>query len=195
MRACNGCRKRKIKCDAATSNIWPCSACTRLKLVCVPPTIVQNGGFPPSGQQSDPGPSAQMGDTRQPGLEISPQDFLSPQAYGDPNAQLPPAEHTGSFSTDNSGVGLYAPQQQYVPQPHDQSPIYHNLPQQMSYPQQTYHQNPSMFQTPPPKVGASSDSGVFIDTEQSTAENLSEALGELKIDETGVGKDSGFLKM
>ena len=39
MRACEGCRRRKIKCDAATTNTWPCAACTRLKLTCVPPTI------------------------------------------------------------------------------------------------------------------------------------------------------------
>lgn len=39
MRACEGCRRRKIKCDAATTNSWPCAACTRLKLNCVPPTV------------------------------------------------------------------------------------------------------------------------------------------------------------
>src|SRR4051812_25480402 len=39
MRACEGCRRRKIKCDAATTNSWPCAACTRLKLTCVPPTV------------------------------------------------------------------------------------------------------------------------------------------------------------
>lgn len=39
MRACEGCRRRKIKCDAATTNTWPCAACTRLKLHCVPPQI------------------------------------------------------------------------------------------------------------------------------------------------------------
>ncbi|KAK2808336.1 hypothetical protein FQN49_008722, partial [Arthroderma sp. PD_2] len=59
MRACNGCRKRKIKCDSATTNIWPCSACTRLKLVCIPPSIDQEGE--PSGHEqildfSQPGP-------------------------------------------------------------------------------------------------------------------------------------------
>lgn len=37
MRACEGCRRRKIKCDAATTNTWPCSACVRLKLHCVRP--------------------------------------------------------------------------------------------------------------------------------------------------------------
>lgn len=39
MRACEGCRRRKIKCDAATTNSWPCAACTRLKLNCIPPTV------------------------------------------------------------------------------------------------------------------------------------------------------------
>ncbi|TLS23522.1 uncharacterized protein PpBr36_05710 [Pyricularia pennisetigena] len=37
MRACEGCRRRKIKCDAATSAQFPCSACRRLKLHCVRP--------------------------------------------------------------------------------------------------------------------------------------------------------------
>ncbi|KAK2759073.1 hypothetical protein FQN54_003172 [Arachnomyces sp. PD_36] len=188
MRACNGCRKRKIKCDAATSNIWPCSACTRLKLVCVPPTIVQDGGFPSNGQQPDPGLSVQppMGLSKQPSFEVSPQEYISQQSYGDPNSHLPPAEHTGSFSTDTSGVGLYTPQQSYVAQPGDQHQMYQSMPQQMTYPQQSFHQTPPIFQTPPPKAGPSSDSGAFIDPDQSTAENLTEALGELKIDETGV---------
>lgn len=39
MRACEGCRRRKIKCDAATTNTWPCAACVRLKLQCIPPTV------------------------------------------------------------------------------------------------------------------------------------------------------------
>ncbi|KAI5798982.1 hypothetical protein EDC01DRAFT_25404 [Geopyxis carbonaria] len=45
MRACEGCRRRKIKCDAATTNTWPCSACTRLKLHCVPPMVQYDRDF------------------------------------------------------------------------------------------------------------------------------------------------------
>ena len=51
MRACEGCRHRKIKCDAATTNSWPCGACLRLKVTCVPPTVNYNQahvGLPPS---------------------------------------------------------------------------------------------------------------------------------------------------
>lgn len=39
LRACERCRRRKIKCDAATTNTWPCSACKRLKICCIPPTL------------------------------------------------------------------------------------------------------------------------------------------------------------
>ncbi|KAK5131311.1 hypothetical protein LTR08_001150 [Meristemomyces frigidus] len=47
MRACDGCRKRKIKCDGALQNgPWPCGACTRLKLKCVPPTLDQDDEQP-----------------------------------------------------------------------------------------------------------------------------------------------------
>ena len=31
MRACEGCRRRKIKCDATTTNQWPCASCVRQK--------------------------------------------------------------------------------------------------------------------------------------------------------------------
>jgi hypothetical protein len=37
--ACDECRKRKVKCDAATTNNWPCSACTRVDFHCVPSSI------------------------------------------------------------------------------------------------------------------------------------------------------------
>jgi hypothetical protein len=43
MRACEGCRRRKIKCDAATTNTWPCSACIKLKLHCVRPNGFDSG--------------------------------------------------------------------------------------------------------------------------------------------------------
>lgn len=39
MRACEGCRRRKIKCDAVTTNQWPCASCVRLRANCLPPTV------------------------------------------------------------------------------------------------------------------------------------------------------------
>ena len=43
MRACGACRRRKIKCDAATTNIWPCGPCLKQQLECVPPTADNEG--------------------------------------------------------------------------------------------------------------------------------------------------------
>ena len=42
LRPCEGCRTRKIICDSMTTNLWPCAACVRLKLHCVPPTVNYN---------------------------------------------------------------------------------------------------------------------------------------------------------
>lgn len=53
MRACEGCRRRKIKCDAATTNTWPCSACVRLKLNCVPPSVNYDKDFALNSQTFD----------------------------------------------------------------------------------------------------------------------------------------------
>lgn len=54
MRACEGCRRRKIKCDAATTNTWPCSACVRLKLHCVPPMMQYDREFASQGVLDQP---------------------------------------------------------------------------------------------------------------------------------------------
>jgi hypothetical protein len=50
MRACEGCRRRKIKCDSATTNTWPCAACVRLKLTCIPPTLNDTSDPPIPGE-------------------------------------------------------------------------------------------------------------------------------------------------
>jgi hypothetical protein len=52
MRACEGCRRRKIRCDSATTNTWPCAACTRLKLHCVPPSVSYEKDSMDSGTSS-----------------------------------------------------------------------------------------------------------------------------------------------
>ncbi|EMC94999.1 hypothetical protein BAUCODRAFT_521363 [Baudoinia panamericana UAMH 10762] len=56
MRACDGCRKRKIRCDGALQNgPWPCGACVRLKLKCVPPTQDSDDEQQPVTTPSGPG--------------------------------------------------------------------------------------------------------------------------------------------
>jgi len=47
--ACEGCRRLKTRCNAATTNIWPCGRCASRKLQCVPPTL-NNSKVYTSGQ-------------------------------------------------------------------------------------------------------------------------------------------------
>ncbi|KAJ5822926.1 hypothetical protein N7447_005266 [Penicillium robsamsonii] len=169
MRACNGCRKRKIKCDAATTNTWPCSACTRLKLVCVPPTIGQDGDFLPDGQGESTletgGPS---------NADEGSHTFPGPPVYRD-NSQ-PTMNTIPSYDQ----MSMYS---QFVP-PQAQPGIYNDLQSpQMAMPHQNFQQ-PQMFPGPQTPSMGSSDRNMYADNEH--AENLSDVLGELKIDESGI---------
>ncbi|KAJ6163517.1 hypothetical protein N7497_003496 [Penicillium chrysogenum] len=171
MRACNGCRKRKIKCDAATTNTWPCSACTRLKLVCVPPTIGQDGDFLPDGQS-------------EPTLETGGPSSAPEGSHTFPVAPIFKDNSQPTVNTISSydQMSIYS---QFVP-PQAQPAIYNDLQSpQMAMSHQTYQQ-PQMFPGPQTPSMGSSDRNVYVDNDQSTAENLSDVLGELKIDESGI---------
>ncbi|KAJ5902430.1 hypothetical protein N7495_002958 [Penicillium taxi] len=171
MRACNGCRKRKIKCDAATTNTWPCSACTRLKLVCVPPTIGQDGDFGPDGV--DPSEAGNLSG----GPESSHQSFPAPPSFRDGN------QHPMGGVSHYDGMNMYS---QYVQTPQNQPGIYNEIRSSpMVMPHQSYSQ-PSVYSEPQSSSLASADRAVYVDNDSSHAENLSEVLGELKIDETGI---------
>ncbi|KGO65722.1 Transcription factor, fungi [Penicillium italicum] len=171
MRACNGCRKRKIKCDAATTNTWPCSACTRLKLVCVPPTIGQDGDFLSDGQGESTLETGGLSNVAE-----GPHTFPVAPVFKD-NSQptintIPPYDQMSMYS-------------QFVP-PQAQPNIYTDLQSpQMAMSYQTFQQ-PQMFPGPQTPSMRSSDRNVYVDNDQSTAENLSDVLGELKIDESGI---------
>ena len=58
----------------------------------------------------------------------------------------------------------------------------------MTMPPQAYQQS-QMYTGPQTPSMGTSDRSLYIDNDQSTAENLSEVLGELKIDETGIGME------
>jgi hypothetical protein len=99
--------------------------------------------------------------------------------FTDRNPQGP-----GSINPFGVGIGMYP---QYAQGSHHHQNIYNEVsPPQITISHHSFHQQP-IFPTAPSEALTSTDSGVFIDPEQSTAENLSEALGELKIDETGIG--------
>ena len=172
MRACEGCRRRKIKCDAATTNAWPCAACIRLKLNCVPPTVSYDKDY--NGTQTfdlEPTP-----------LDAPPQqDYQRHQsmAHGLPH-QMPP-----SMPTSTSGMyqsSPYVDQQSQEPchyQPISQPQV---VQQSMGYaPQQAYSQT-----SVPPAILTPPDSEPHWRSD--SVSSLSEALGELKIDHTAIGE-------
>lgn len=172
MRACNGCRKRKIKCDAATTNTWPCSACTRLKLVCVPPTIGQDEDFVPETQGVEPSGAGASN-----GPEGTHHAFPVPPAYRDGNQSA-----MGALSSYDN-MGMYS---HFVQAPPSQPGMYNDMrPPSMVMPHQSYQQPPIFPGSQPPSLGT--ERGVYPENDHSTAENLSDVLGELKIDETGIG--------
>ncbi|KKK23780.1 C6 finger domain protein [Aspergillus ochraceoroseus] len=178
MRACNGCRKRKIKCDAATTNTWPCSACTRLNIVCVPPTIGQDGDFS-SGQGVDPYPTSSMGAINAPDPSASLSSYAMPQAYQD-DVQ-PPVEAMHQYGTE--GMGMF---QQFPHQVSNHPAMYETRsPHQEVVSHDSYHQQ-QMFAVSGNQPLRGTEGVQFGEHDQSTAENLSEVLGQLKIDETGI---------
>ncbi|KAK6069266.1 lipase regulator 1 [Seiridium cupressi] len=187
MRACEGCRRRKIKCDAATTNTWPCSACIRLKLHCVRPNGQYDGSAdsqpyetPRSDYETGPMPD----DFRQ--MSSHPQSMMSGQPkaamygtqgpYSDghhvyqavPYAAPPPAQHNMHYTT-MPPVGVmdqsYAPANVFPTPPmhHQQAPHSESSPE--SYTQDHYGQN----------------------------NDLSDLLGSLKMDERGTELKAPYL--
>jgi hypothetical protein len=183
MRACNGCRKRKIKCDAATTNTWPCSACTRLKLVCVPPAIGQDGDtFYPGQDGTDVNGY----------LDVSTSQGSLPHPLSGPPDLIsePPAVIT-HFSSFGNGTNIYS---SYIQPPHNPSALYDDnravLYNETTAPHiSVTHPYPQVFpHTADPSLISTNDSPIGVEQDlPSTAEDLSEALGELKIDESGIG--------
>jgi hypothetical protein len=188
MRACEGCRRRKIKCDAATTNAWPCAACIRLKLNCVPPTVSYDKDWNAATQTFE--------------LEEKPLEYAVPDPQEDyrrasvMSAQhshlqqmppsLPPTPVTGTYA---DGMRMYQtasyvdqhPQEhmQYAPMAPPQV-----VQQNINYgPQQMYSEPPpsapAMTMTPPATEGS---------WKQDSTSSLTDALGELKIDHDAVGK-------
>lgn len=171
MRACEGCRRRKIKCDAATTNSWPCAACKRLKLTCVPPVGGVDGELSlldTSDDQFAPQPSSTSIQPYPPDQYQYLQNYTS---QNDPN-------HDVSYdaSTSHSVYQVhdfhYAPTQQ---DPHQLVP-----PLQPVYGQQRYSSFDSTNgNLAPPSMGSPQSA------ESVTAEDLAESLGDLRIADGG----------
>jgi hypothetical protein len=188
MRACEGCRRRKIKCDAATTNAWPCAACIRLKLNCVPPTVSYDKDYNPNTQTFEletrpleynaPAPNLQH--------DYQPQDGLS----GSHGLQQVPGPLstpvTGSFP-ESMRMYQTAP---YVEQQAQDHLHYASMPQPQIVQQAINYHTPQMYSEAPPSASAPTMTMTPPATEgnwkQDSSSNLAEALGELKIDSDAV---------
>jgi len=182
MRACEGCRRRKIKCDAATTNSWPCAACIRLKLNCVPPTVSYDKDYNPGSQTFE--------------LE-KPQEYQAPSLGSQDEYQRPPVLshmpqmgpqlHTPVTPTYADGMRMYqnAP---YIEHQHPQEALqYSAMPQgpvvgpDINYPPPQVYTDPGQ---PPTLSVSDADSNWRNDS----ASVLSDALGSLRIDINAVRK-------
>lgn len=205
MRACEGCRRRKIKCDAATTNTWPCGACIRLKLHCVRPNGHYDGtsstdttptNYEPPRQQYD---SLQLSDTFRQPVTISQHDFMSapksapPNMYAGPNYHQNPAvyQQVPYAETATGQPGMHyttmPPQVPQVPVPdqtYAQANVFHaQLQHHQQQPQPQQQPQIPLQQT---TVGPESPPESYP-SDQYSQGDLADLLGSLKVNEAGTG--------
>ncbi|KAB5549806.1 hypothetical protein GE09DRAFT_1174621 [Coniochaeta sp. 2T2.1] len=179
MRACEGCRRRKIKCDAATTNTWPCSACIRLKLHCVRPN-----GF-------DGATDTQVYETTQQQYDtMNAQDGYQQQPQLQEQQLMAGMPKQGSSSLYPPQQGYSNPQQLYQPYPESsgmqQNLHYADLQTPVNVVDPSYAPQAS-FPTPPlqqsSRPGSSPESSYTQDPY--SQHDLADLLGSLKVNEAG----------
>lgn len=188
MRACEGCRRRKIKCDAATTNTWPCSACIRLKLHCVPPTVNYDRDFPPNPQgfegeriEYESGGSGDD-DYHQ---QVAMQQHMAAQHKNIPpiyTAHVPYPDPVAVYQTGPYGEPSSSHTQPNMQYGSMQTPV-SVIDQHQQYPPQT------VFPTPPlAQQSSHAGSPDTYEQDQYGQQNLADLLGELRMNEAGTGK-------
>ncbi|KAM5361926.1 hypothetical protein ACJZ2D_012802 [Fusarium nematophilum] len=174
MRACEGCRRRKIKCDAATTNTWPCSACIRLKLHCVRPNGFDGANDSTTYDTTPMNPSDQYQMSMQ-------QQVLNP-------GPKPPA--TAMYATQQGYPDPSAASYHGVPYDTSQQPgnmSYGAVPPPGSVIEHSYT-GQSVFPTPPPMhphPAQQQPSPEAYSPGEYQHHDLADLLGTLKVNETG----------
>ncbi len=184
MRACEGCRRRKIKCDAATTNTWPCSACIRLKLQCVRPN-----GWDGSDSQVYETTSTSPSGQPQPAFEVA---LVQPR-FHQHQGPLPLAPQPGKPADPSS---LYVSQTSYSDAAGLSSQVgyadptaslqYAAVTPGMAVVDPTYSAQ-NVFPTPS-LHSSHADSPESYSTDQYGQGDLADLLGSLKVDEAGTGE-------
>ena len=180
MRACEGCRRRKIKCDAATTNAWPCGACVRLKQNCVPPTFSYDRNQVSSSNIS--GFEKVLDFDNSSGDEEDAQHQNASQIFELDSSIGHQQSRSGPYS---DGLGVFQ-----TPPYSERDQSHQDLPYDDITGAPLHVEGPFRDQAPfdsplGPTLTTSESSSVW--NEQYSAAGLSSMLGELKIDESGVG--------
>jgi len=183
MRACEGCRRRKIKCDAATTSQWPCASCVRLKQNCIPPTLnygrVHDDGGHASGLERvlDVDNSDGSGDDEYNDFASGSQAFelQNPQEHMH-MSQVPYSAGLQQFSTPPYSDKAFS---QHEFGYDDMSSILQHVPNPS-------HGDHTSFE-PPQGAPLHPANCAIWNSDQYTPAELSDVLGELKIHENGVG--------
>ncbi|KAI1090351.1 hypothetical protein F5B19DRAFT_484623 [Rostrohypoxylon terebratum] len=181
MRACEGCRRRKIKCDAATTNTWPCSACIRLKLHCVRPNGQYEGSPTDSYEtsQTEYEIASGQGSFRQ--MSMPQQQAQSSMMGAQPKSVMYP---TPGPYPDHQAV--YPPMPYGDPPPPPNQLQYAGMTPQVGVLDQSYA-SASVFPTPPMhQHSAHSEPSPESHYQESYSQgDLADILGALKVDDAG----------
>ena len=175
MRACAACRRRKIKCDAATTNTWPCAPCVKQQLECVPPDKDgQDAGSEEPKPASYPTYPSNIPNTSPQSIPSYSQQIQVPTSYGYGSSVASATSEYFNSSISGSDVHPHS-------FGHDNSltPI---TPQDFSQ---------QGFQPPSHQKSPTSVSGVTQKSDTPEGE-LANVLQDLKIDQGGVGMFEGF---
>ncbi|KAK5992484.1 hypothetical protein PT974_05891 [Cladobotryum mycophilum] len=169
MRACEGCRRRKIKCDAATTNTWPCSACIRLKLHCVRPNGYDGSADSTTYESlvsTNQFQTMTMPAQGQPSLKQETDIYAPPAGYPDASAA---AFQTLSYDPSQSQHNLH-----YTTVPPPMPLVDQQIAAQDAFP------------TPPPMQQSSQPaSSPTYSADSYQQQDLSDLLGVLKLNEIG----------
>ncbi|KAF4980710.1 hypothetical protein FZEAL_3378 [Fusarium zealandicum] len=172
MRACEGCRRRKIKCDAATTNTWPCSACIRLKLHCVRPNGFDGANDSTTYDTMDPSDQYQQMSMQQQVMNAGPKPsttamYTTHPGYPDPNsASYQPVPYDTSQQAANMSYGAVAPPGSMIEHSYANQNVFPTPPMQ--------HQ--SAQQQPSPEAYSPGEH---------QHHDLADLLGTLKVNEMG----------
>lgn len=202
MRACEGCRRRKIKCDSATTNVWPCTSCVRLKLQCVRPKGQYDGTSDTTHDSSSTATAA-----------ATATDFTDSAPLQDsfrvlPVQQQPP--HMMSSAPKPGGPSMYTDQTTFTTGHHVYQPVHYTAPvsmppQNMPYsapyttasasvpvmgPPQQYAPPQQHMPSPPHQQSSkgSSPPETFSSDDTYQQQDLADLLGSLKMDAAGTGR-------